>query len=146
MATVLTSVQMSEELHKMFPAVKAWAFSDQSYAVVSRESVHALGRFLSRTLFGFRVMGWQTYFDCDDYARLAHVLACIMHRKARASNQGPDAEAPAFGQVWYRQARTGAHAVNWIRTEQGIELWEPQTQAWLDASPEELRSAWQLFA
>lgn len=146
MATVLTSVKLSEELHEMFPGVKAWAFSDTSYAVVKRESVGALGTFLARTLFGFRVMGWQTYFDCDDYARLAHVLACIMHRKARASNKGPDAEAPAFGQIWYVQDGTGAHAVNWVRTEQGIELWEPQNQRFLACTAGERRSAWQLFA
>ena len=146
MATVLTSDQLSDELATMFPNIKAWSFSDATYAVVARESVHALGKFLARTLFGFRVMGWQTFFDCDDYARLAHVLACIMHRKARASNRGPEAEAPAFGQIWYVQDGTGAHAVNWVRTEQGIELWEPQNQTFLGCSPVERRSAWQLFA
>jgi len=145
-ATVLTSDQLSDELATMFPNIKAWSFSDATYAVVARESVHALGKFLARTLFGFRVMGWQTFFDCDDYARLAHVLACIMHRKARASNKGPDAEAPAFGQVWYISAAAGGHAVNWVRTEQGIELWEPQTQQFIGATDAERKSAWLLFA
>jgi hypothetical protein len=145
MALVLTEELMHAELAQAFPNAVA-ACSDKSYAVVARESVAALGTFLGRTLFGFRVVGWESYFDCDDYARLAHVLACIMHRKARESGKGVNAEAPAFGQVWYEQGLRNSHAVNWVMTEQGIEMWEPQNQRFIAATAEERESAWQVFA
>lgn len=142
---IMSGNDLAVLLHAEFPNAMQH-IADLTYARVTRTGVTRLHSFMGKHLWTFRITGWATYFDCDDYARLAHVLAAVMHRKGRRQNVAPDAEAVAFGQVWYMIDNGGGHAINWVVTERGLETWEPQTGRFTDLSRDERRSAWYVCA
>lgn len=86
---------------------------------------------------------WETFFDCDNFALEAIVLAYRKHYLARKAGKG-SAQSFAFGIVCYTE---GSHALNWrVLPDLSVTEFEPQTRKQLQLTPSQCNSAWFVFA
>ncbi len=142
----LTAAQLHEETRRVFPNASVTVL-DSSYDPVPFDAV---GKFFGELEDFFRkVCGdtWHTFHDCDNFALGAVFLAAWKHYRARVAGAGSGEGCP-IGTLCYLTDPTNrdtGHAVNVVRTDRGLFVFEPQRREFFSLNQAQKDSAWHVF-
>ena len=116
---------------------------DGTYNVPTPDAIEVFNRELAAHLFEQYGDKWQTYFDCDNFALEAVVLACRKHFVARQAGSGT-AEGIALGLLGFQltpgNPASGHCICFWIDAEKQIHEFEPQNRHPLPLTPAQCAS------
>lgn len=131
-------IDIYEELADLFPSARI-NFADETYAAMTAKSFLKTSSYIKWILKIFGIFGWRDKFDCDDFAMIWKLFASLRHAKSL----GGKSEGIACGIIWYiKDISGGGHAVNLVRTENGWQAFEPQTEEFFELSKSERESVW----
>lgn len=143
MPLTLTALELRLLLAARYPAAYL-AVLDGTYHVPAAEAIETFNRELAAHLFEQYGDKWQTFFDCENFALEAVVLACRKHFIARQSGNGT-AEGIALGLLCFQQIpgdATSGHCICfWIDADRQIHEFEPQNRQPLPLTPAQCASA-----
>jgi len=112
------------------------------YNIPTHDSLTKWGSFARATLAGLGIATWKAFFDCDKFSLFFKVIAAVMHYAAWVVGRATATDV-AVGVLIYNVAGDAArcHMINVVRTERGIEPYEPQQCRALDLTEIERNSA-----
>lgn len=146
-ALTLTAAELRAILAAKYPAAHC-VILDATYNVPTADAIAVFNRELSAHLFEQYGDRWQSYFDCDNFALEAVVLACRKHFVARQAGNG-SAEGIALGLLGFLQTpgdpTTGHCICFWVDSEKQVHEFEPQNRQPLPLSPAQCASAFFCF-
>lgn len=137
----LTAGELHAETRREFPSAYVLCL-DATYNVPKVESLGIWGTWSRERLAMFGVAAWKTFFDCDKFSLFFKVMAALMHYAAWAFNRAT-AQGVAVGVLIYDIGGqvSRRHMINVVRTRNGIEKYEPQTQRIVTLNTEEKQCA-----
>lgn len=123
-AVSVSSAELGLLLRQRYPFAMQMPPLDATYNIPTEESFDAF-----RKELWSRLEHWADFWDCDDFALDAMVLARQWHRLARRADKG-NAQSVAFGFIIYRIDPANlatTHAVNWrLDGNKRVREFEPQ--------------------
>jgi hypothetical protein len=112
---------------------------DTAYAEVNSAWLAGYGDTFNSEIFRLNVTKWDARFDCNHFATFYVALAQLKFY-VEQFNTFIKADSLAVGELWYRPASGGAHAIVFALTERGLVLIEPQTRKEVVLTPDEWAS------
>lgn len=123
-AASASAAELGLILRQRYPFAMQMPPLDASYNIPTEDSFDLFRKELWSTL-----QEWSDFWDCDDFALDAMVLAHKWHRLARRAGKG-NAQSAAFGFLIYRIDPANlatTHAVNWrLDGNKRVREFEPQ--------------------
>ncbi len=137
----VTAEQLRAESLAMFPRAHVICL-DADYNLPTHDSLKKWGHFSWEKLAGFGITSWKAFFDCDKYSLFYKVMAALMHYAAWCFGRAT-ATGVAVGVLIYHVGGRpeSCHMINVVRTERGIEPYEPQKNATFALTDAERASA-----
>jgi len=141
MLAPLTNADLESKIKAVLPNARIM-FGDSSHLAVKEDWITGdLYNYFERWLDAMRVDGWDTHFDCDDFATLFRMVAQGSLNSSKQSH-ALKGQALAIGEMWYKNDR-GGHAICVTICEEGVvKFLEPQSGEMVCLDTSELQSCW----
>lgn len=145
---IFTQAELRDILAAKFPFAFGMCL-DSNYNVPTAASIDVFNRELGAKLLEDYGDKWKEFFDCDNFALEAIVLAYRKHWRARYFDGKGSAQGVAVGLLCFRQnpndINSGHCVAFWVDSEKTVHVFEPQNRQPLALTIDQCASAFFYF-